>query len=72
MLTVLDAIPISSSQSRQEAGKRIAGAFALIDKPTEAQRCRKKDLPPHFHPAILLESQYTARANSIYGVNPSI
>ena len=72
MLTELDAIPISSSQSRQEAGKSIAGAFALIDKPAEARRCKKKDLPPHCHPATLFESQYAARANSIYGVNPSI
>jgi len=72
MLTELDAIPIPSSQSRQEARKSIAGAFALIDKQTEAQRCKRKDLPPHFHPTILLESQYAARANSIYGVNPAI
>ena len=42
MLTELDAIPISSSQSRQEAGESIAGAFALIDKPTEHKDVKRK------------------------------
>jgi hypothetical protein len=72
MLTELDITPIPSGHSRQEARKSIAGGFAPIDKQTAAQKCKRKDLPPQFHPTILLGSQYAARANSIYGENPAI
>ena len=68
MLTELSTVPISTSQSRHKARKSITGTFVTINNTAKASRRGIKDKLPHFHPAILLESQYAARANSMYGV----
>ena len=67
MLTELSTVPISSSHIHHKIWNSVAGIFVPINNPVTASRYRRQDKPPHFHPVILLGSQYAARANSMYG-----